>query len=87
MNNMNNMNNIGPIDNRYSEVCDPISDYLSDFGMNKIRCEVEVKYFLLILDQVLKVELTKDQIKFVEGIYKEFSEFNSPIINRIIKIP
>ena len=52
MNNMNNINNIGPIDNRYSEVCDPISDYLSDFGMNKIRCEVEIKYFLLILNQV-----------------------------------
>ena len=43
-----NMNNIGPIDNRYSKVCEPISEYLSDFGMNKIRCEVEIKYFLII---------------------------------------
>ena len=82
---MNNINNIGPIDNRYSEVCDPISDYLSDFGMNKIRCEVEIKYFLLILDQVLRVELTNEQIKFIEGIYKEFSEFDFIEIKNIEK--
>ena len=85
MNNMNYINNIGPIDNRYSEVCDPISDYLSDFGMNKIRCEVEIKYFLLILHQVLKVELSIDQIKFIEGIYKEFSEFDFIEIKNIEK--
>ena len=42
--------NISPIDNRYKNKCDPLREYVSDFGFNKIRYEVELKYFEFLLD-------------------------------------
>ena len=41
--------NISPIDNRYKHKCDLLREYVSDFGFNKIRYEVELKYFAFLL--------------------------------------
>ena len=29
--------NISPLDNRYKNKCEPLREYVSDFGFNKIR--------------------------------------------------
>ena len=39
--------NISPIDNRYSSISNTLSYYVSDYGINKIRYEVELKYLIL----------------------------------------
>ena len=66
--------NISPIDNRYKDSCNTLRPYVSDFGINKMRCEVEIKYFILILKNILKVDLAHDDICYMESIYNNFSE-------------
>ena len=66
--------NISPIDNRYKESCDSLRPYVSDFGINKIRCEVEVKYFLMVMKNILKVNLPQEDISFMESIYSNFCD-------------
>ena len=41
--------NISPIDNRYSNICDNLREYVSDYGINKIRFEIEIKYLRFLL--------------------------------------
>ena len=50
--------NISPIDNRYSSISNTLSYYVSDYGINKIRYEVELKY--LILKILFKIDLDID---------------------------
>ena len=46
--------NISPLDNRYKNKCDLLREYVSDFGFNKIRYEVELKYFEFLLNILYK---------------------------------
>ena len=66
-------NNLAPIDNRYKKICDPIRSYLSDYGMNKIRCEVEIKYFLMLLNYNLDIDISENDLEFLANIYLKFS--------------
>lgn len=63
--------NISPIDNRYMNICKPLSNYTSDFGLNKLRCEVEIEYFILIIETVGK--LNNNNYFYLRNIYKNFS--------------
>lgn len=54
--------NISPIDNRYKNKCDPLREYVSDFGFNKIRYEVELKYFEFLLDKLYNKKVSFDTL-------------------------
>lgn len=41
--------NISPVDNRYYNVCNDLRHITSDYGINKIRLEVELAYFKLLM--------------------------------------
>ena len=41
--------NISPVDNRYSTICDNLRNFVSDYGINRIRFEIEIKYLRFIL--------------------------------------
>lgn len=41
--------NISPIDNRYSNICDSLREYVSDYGINKIRFDIEMRYLRFLL--------------------------------------
>ena len=53
--------NLSPLDNRYYDKVSSLRYFLSDFGINKIRCEIEIEYF-------------KELVKFLHGYYdKKFT--------------
>jgi adenylosuccinate lyase len=54
--------NISPIDSRYSNLCDILRPYISDFGINKIRYEVELKYLRFLLKLVYNYDLDYETI-------------------------
>ena len=52
--------NITPIDNRYRNISNTLSYYVSDYGINKIRYEVEMKYLKYILKLLFNIQLEID---------------------------
>ena len=54
--------NISPIDNRYKNKCDKLRTIVSDFGLNKIRTEIELKYFSFLLKLLFNKEVSFDTI-------------------------
>ena len=61
------------MDNRYQEQTSDLGQYLSDFGINKIRCEIEIKYFIMLIDKILKLDLVLSERKFIEQYYENFT--------------
>lgn len=68
----NHIFNISPIDNRYQEQTKELSEYLSDYGINKIRCEIEIKYFVMFLKKILMIDILLSERMFIEQYYKLF---------------
>ena len=68
--------NISPLDNRYREHTLELTEYLSDYGINKIRCEVEIKYFIMLIDKILKLDLLLSERKFIEQYYENFTHID-----------
>jgi len=64
--------NLSPLDNRYYDKVSSLRYFLSDFGINKIRCEIEIEYF-------------KEVVKFLHGYYdKKFTlDFNEDTFKKI----
>ena len=52
--------NISPIDSRYSNLCDILRTYVSDFGINKIRMEA--------VQCVMKTEHIKDSYEYIKKL-------------------
>ena len=62
--------NISPIDNRYNKITEPLNIYVSDFGMNKLRCTIEIEYFIFILNKLFNIDSTNSAL---QNIYKNFN--------------
>ena len=69
------INAISPIDGRYSDKCNPLSDYFSEFALIKYRVFVEIQYFTELANIPLPQlkELTDNDKKNIENISKKFS--------------
>lgn len=63
---------ITPIDGKYSSKTKILSPYFSDYALTKYRLYVEIKYFIKLSDTKL-FSLNKNEILFVENIFKNFS--------------
>lgn len=63
--------NITPIDGKYSAKTKILSRYFSDFALTKYRLFIEIKYFIQ-LSKTKLFTLSKNDIAFVENIYKNF---------------
>lgn len=62
--------NISPIDNRYKNKCEELRDLTSDFGINKIRYEVELRYLRMILNLIFEYDYDKS---VVDSLVNKFS--------------
>ena len=82
---MNNIFNICPLDNRYYEVSKILSPYVSDYGINKIRCEIEIKYFLMLIQKVLNVNIKHSESMYIKQFYKLFDDKSFMEIKNIEK--
>ena len=75
--------NISPIDNRYSKITEPLNVYVSDFGMNKLRCNIEIEYFIFLLNKLFNINdssnnsignnSSKYNFESLRNIYRNFS--------------
>lgn len=54
--------NISPLDNRYKDKANQLRPFVSDFGLNKIRTEIELRYFSFFLKRVFNVNINLDNI-------------------------
>ena len=81
------INAISPIDGRYSDKCNPLSDYFSEFALIKYRVFVEIQYFTELANIPLPQlkELTDNDKKNIENISKKFSTENALRVKNIEK--
>jgi len=62
--------NITPIDNRYRNISNTLSYYVSDYAINKIRYEVEMKYLKYILKLLFNIQLEIDTTFTIQDFKK-----------------
>ena len=81
------INAISPIDGRYSDKCNPLSNYFSEFALIKYRVFVEIQYFTELANIPLPQlkELTDNDKKNIENISKKFSTENALRVKNIEK--
>ncbi|MEM1243815.1 MAG: adenylosuccinate lyase [Pseudomonadota bacterium] len=72
---LNNLTAISPIDGRYHSKTQSLTPLMSEYGLIKYRVEIEVKWFLALLDAKLFSidDCTAADRQFLETIYQTFS--------------
>lgn len=72
---MHNLYSISPIDGRYYDKVESLSEYFSEYALIKYRILVEVRYLIALSTLKLKnfPDLSPHQIKHLEDIYQSFS--------------
>ncbi|MDR3359289.1 MAG: adenylosuccinate lyase, partial [Bifidobacteriaceae bacterium] len=66
---------LGPLDGRYAAVVAPLVDHLSEPALNRARLQVEVKWFIHLIDQRVlpgTPELTGGERDYLDGIVQRF---------------
>ena len=81
------INAISPIDGRYSDKCNPLPNYFSEFALIKYRVFVEIQYFIELANIPLPQlkELTDSDKKTIENISKKFSTEDALRVKNIEK--
>ena len=83
-----NLNSISPIDGRYYDKTEVLSDYFSEKALIFYRLKVEIEYFISLCNLGITQLKNFDQTKFDElrNIYLNFSDEDAIEIKRIEKI-
>ena len=66
--------NISPLDNRYYDKVTSLRYFLSDFGVNEIRFNIEVHYFKAIVQYLHNIEVNSLNIEFTEETLSEIRD-------------
>ena len=76
---------ISPIDGRYRNIVQVLSNYFSEFALIKYRLKVEIEYFIRLCELPLPQlkGLHNDQFKALRNIYENFTEADAMKIKRI----
>ncbi|MBT6175018.1 MAG: adenylosuccinate lyase, partial [Flavobacteriales bacterium] len=76
---LSQLNAISPLDGRYRRHTSALSPLLSEFGLIHHRVEVEVKYFIELVEQPLPqlAAFPKDKLSAMHGLYENFSVENA----------
>ena len=82
-----NILSISPIDGRYHHICEPISDYFSEFALIKYRVLVEIRYFISLSELPIPSlkNLSKKDLDKVSKISSDFSLDDAVTIKNIEK--
>ncbi|GAB4448511.1 MAG: adenylosuccinate lyase [Bacteroidia bacterium] len=85
--NTQHLYSISPIDGRYYDKVQSLSQYFSEFALIKYRVFVEIKYLITLSQLKLKnfPSLNQQQIQYLESIYKNFNETDALRIKEIEK--
>ena len=88
MNNQtSNILSISPVDGRYHHICEPISDYFSEFALIKYRVLVEIRYFISLSELPIPSlkNLSKKDLDKVSKISSDFSLDDAVTVKNIEK--
>jgi len=66
--------NLSPLDNRYYDKVSSLRYFLSDFGVNEIRFNIEMHYFKAIVQYLHNVEVNDLNIEFTKETLKEIRD-------------
>tara|TARA_Y100000589_G_scaffold84444_1_gene78435 strand:- start:1241 stop:2593 length:1353 start_codon:yes stop_codon:yes gene_type:complete len=82
-----NILSISPVDGRYHHICEPISDYFSEFALIKYRVLVEIRYFISLSELSIPSlkNLSKKDLDKVSKISSDFSLDDAVTIKNIEK--
>jgi len=79
---------LSPLDGRYREKIEDLSDYFSEFGLFKYRVKVEVEWLIHLCNEVkLKNtrELNEDEVKFLQDLQNYFDVVSAQKVKSIEK--
>ncbi len=76
---------VSPVDGRYQQVCQPLSDFFSEYALFKYRCRVEIEYFIALCELPLP-QLEKVSEKSFPGLRKIYEHFSAKDALRIKEI-
>ena len=82
-----NILSISPVDGRYHHICEPISDYFSEFALIKYRVLVEIRYFISLSELSIPSlkNLSKKDLDKVSKISSDFSLDDAVTVKNIEK--
>lgn len=84
---LNSLLAVSPVDGRYRNQTSALSEYFSEFGLIKYRVQVEIEYFIALVELPLP-QLESFPTKFfpkLKEIYLQFSEGDASAIKEIEK--
>ncbi|MCR5129886.1 MAG: adenylosuccinate lyase [Prevotella sp.] len=78
---------ISPIDGRYREKTEILSEYFSEYALIRYRVRVEIEYFISLCELPLPqlVDFPKDSFDSLRAIYLDFSESDALRVKEIEK--
>ncbi|PIN99105.1 MAG: adenylosuccinate lyase [Candidatus Diapherotrites archaeon CG10_big_fil_rev_8_21_14_0_10_31_34] len=76
---------VSPTDGRYEDLTKELQEIFSEYGMQKYRTEVEIKYLLFLSKKRIIRKFNSKEKEFLEKIYLKFNEKDSHEISRIEK--
>lgn len=86
--NLNALTAISPVDGRYRNKTEELAKYFSEFGLIKYRVQVEVEYFIALVNANIGPlsNFPKDKLELLKAIYIGFSEEDALWIKNSEKI-
>ena len=69
-----NIFNISPLDGRYYEKTKELQEIFSEYGLQKYRVEIEIKYFIFFLENIFKLNMTEKNKLLLNNLYIHFSK-------------
>lgn len=85
---LSTLNVISPVDGRYRRHTEPLAPLLSEWGLIRHRVEVEIRYFIDLVELPLPqlADFPSDKLNALKGLYENFSEENASRIKDIESI-
>ena len=82
---LTSLNALSPLDGRYRNKTEPLSEFFSEYALIKYRVLVEIEYFIFLCENDLN-ELkgfSKDQFEALRDIYRNFSSAEASRVKEI----
>lgn len=85
---LSRLNAISPVDGRYRRHTEPLAPLLSEWGLIRHRVEVEIRYFIDLVELPLPqlTDFPSDKLNALKGLYENFTEENASRIKDIESI-
>lgn len=86
-NELNALTAVSPVDGRYWQKAEPLSEYFSEFALIRYRVKVEVEYFIALCELPLPALAHVDKSNYdkLRAIYKDFSLNDAQAVKEIEK--